>query len=110
MQKTLMASLIGLAVCTGNAFNPAVAAETKQPNLVIIMADDLGYGDLATYGHQIVKTPNIDRLAQKASNLPTIMHLPLKFSFTGGTINRADAISYRHTLMDPNGKRCGIRA
>ena len=31
MQKTLMASLIGLAVCTGNAFNPAVADETKQP-------------------------------------------------------------------------------
>ncbi|BBU86866.1 hypothetical protein EIMP300_82660 [Escherichia coli] len=65
MQKTLMASLIGLAVCTGNAFSPALAAEAKQPNLVIIMADDLGYGDLATYGHQIVKTPNIDRLAQE---------------------------------------------
>ena len=29
------------------------------------MADDLGYGDLATYGHQIVKTPNIDRLARE---------------------------------------------
>ena len=65
MQKTLMVSLIGLAVCTGNAFSPALAAEAKQPNLVIIMADDLGYGDLATYGHQIVKTPNIDRLAQE---------------------------------------------
>ena len=65
MQKTLMASLIGLAVCTGNAFSPALAAEAKQRNLVIIMADDLGYGDLATYGHQIVKTPNIDRLAQE---------------------------------------------
>ena len=39
MQKTLMASLIGLAVCTGNAFSPALAAEAKQPNLVIIMAD-----------------------------------------------------------------------
>ena len=39
MQKTLMASLIGLAVCTGNAFSPALAAEAKQPNLVIIMAN-----------------------------------------------------------------------
>ncbi|NYY76455.1 hypothetical protein DMI62_01610 [Escherichia coli] len=47
-----------------NAFSPALAAEAKQPNLVIIMADDLGYGDLATYGHQIVKTPNIDRLGR----------------------------------------------
>lgn len=111
MQKTLMASLIGLAVCTGNAFNPAVAAETKQPNLVIIMADDLGYGDLATYGHQIVKTPNIDRLAQEGVKFTDYYApAPLSFSFTGGTINRADAISYRHTLMDPNGKRCGIRA
>ena len=69
MQKTLMASLIGLAVCTGNAFNPVVAAETKQPNLVIIMADDLGYGDLATYGHQIVKTPNNDRRAQEGDKV-----------------------------------------
>lgn len=74
MQKTLMASLIGLAVCTGNAFNPVVAAETKQPNLVIIMADDLGYGDLATYGHQIVKHPILTGLPRRASNLLTTMH------------------------------------
>lgn len=37
----------------------------KASNLVIILADDLGYGDLATYGHRIVKTPNIDKLAQE---------------------------------------------
>lgn len=37
----------------------------KRPNLVFIVADDLGYGDLATYGHQIVKTPNIDRPAKE---------------------------------------------
>ena len=36
----------------------------KPPNLVLILVDDLGYGDLATYGHQIVKTPNIDKLAR----------------------------------------------
>ncbi len=35
----------------------------KTPNLVLILVDDLGYGDLASYGHQIVRTPNIDKLA-----------------------------------------------
>ena len=77
MQKTLMASLIGLAVCTGNAFSPALAAEAKQPNLVIIMADDLGYGDLATYGHQIVKHLISTGLPRKGSNLLTTMPPPL---------------------------------
>lgn len=33
------------------------------PNLLLILIDDLGYGDLASYGHPIVQTPNVDRLA-----------------------------------------------
>lgn len=38
--------------------------ETKQPNVVFILADDLGYGDLSCYGQEKFETPNIDRLAQ----------------------------------------------
>lgn len=38
-------------------------AEKKQPNIILIMADDLGYGDLGCYGSEHVQTPNIDRLA-----------------------------------------------
>lgn len=42
----------------------AHAAETKsKPNLVIIFADDLGYGDLGCYGHPTIRTPNLDRMA-----------------------------------------------
>jgi arylsulfatase A len=47
---------------------PAVAArgaETRPPNFVVIFADDLGYGDLACYGHPTIQTPHLDRMARE---------------------------------------------
>lgn len=40
---------------------PAGAAE--KPNIIYILADDLGYGDLGCYGQKIIETPNLDRMA-----------------------------------------------
>ncbi|SIS54552.1 Arylsulfatase A [Zobellia uliginosa] len=37
----------------------------NQPNFIIIFADDLGYGDLSTYGHPSIETPNLDRMASE---------------------------------------------
>ena len=36
-----------------------------KPNFILIMADDLGYGDISCYGNTYIKTPNIDRLAME---------------------------------------------
>lgn len=49
-----------LSTCLGAALP---AAGTRPPNIVFIYADDLGYGDLSSYGATRVRTPNIDRLA-----------------------------------------------
>jgi len=41
----------------------------KQPNVILIMTDDQGYGDLACHGNPIIKTPNIDVLYQESTRL-----------------------------------------
>ena len=50
---------LGALAFAGNA---AMAAPRKQPNVVLVMTDDQGYGDLSCLGNPVLKTPNIDRL------------------------------------------------
>lgn len=63
MNRYLSSMLIPLASLLASA-SIASAADTQQPNIVFILADDLGYTDLATYGSKYYETPHIDRLAQ----------------------------------------------
>ena len=47
---------------------PEVRATPERPNIVFILADDMGYGDLACYGNRYIQTPNIDRLARTGTS------------------------------------------
>ena len=51
------------------------AAPASPPNIIFILADDIGYGDLGSYGAKLVKTPNLDRLAREGCRF-TDAHSP----------------------------------
>jgi N-acetylgalactosamine-6-sulfatase len=59
-----MAGLAALAVTPSSA-RPAEKTEVRRPNIVLIVADDMGYGDLGCYGCPDIRTPVIDKLASQ---------------------------------------------
>ena len=62
-----------LVFCTRHAgaaeAKPTAEGKPRPPNVVFILCDDLGYGDLGCYGHPAIKTPNLDRLARQGMRL-----------------------------------------
>lgn len=62
MHRLLLSALF--AFLCGYSF---AAPATRPPNIVFLFADDLGWGDLACYGHPYAKTPNLDRLASEGT-------------------------------------------
>ena len=61
--------LLTAATCVRQSSAVQPTPSAQQPNLVVVLCDDLGYGDLACYGHTLIKTPNIDRLAEEGMRL-----------------------------------------
>ncbi|MEQ9441669.1 MAG: sulfatase-like hydrolase/transferase [Cyclobacteriaceae bacterium] len=67
----LIAILTCLTTCNKptTESNTASTEQTKTPNVLILLADDLGYGDLSCYGHPVIQTPNLDQLASEGVRL-----------------------------------------
>jgi len=83
-----------------------VPSGTNKPNIVFILVDDVGWGDLGAYGHPYAKTPNIDTLAAEG----TIFH---RFYVTGQVCSpsRAGFMTSRSpaTFVKPDTHKHGLQ-
>jgi arylsulfatase A-like enzyme len=68
-----MTKIIPLFFLFTLVLNISLFANKNRPNLVIIFADDQGYGDLSCFGSTVIKTPNIDRIAKEGRKFTSFM-------------------------------------
>ena len=64
-----LALLLAVVAAAAPSITAGQEATAQRPNVVLIMTDDVGYGDIGVYGAPDVKTPNIDRLARAGVRL-----------------------------------------
>jgi arylsulfatase A-like enzyme len=96
LSRKLLAVFIVLSLAVGLGAKQKVS----QPNLIYIMVDDLGYGDLGCFGQQEITTPNLDRLATEGMKLTSY--------YAGNTVCRPSRLCLwtgmhgGHTAIDSN--------
>ncbi|QEH43424.1 arylsulfatase [Chitinophaga sp. XS-30] len=84
-----MKQLLMLFLCINCS---TIANAQQKPNIVFILADDLGYGDIGAYGQQKIKTPNLDRLAAQGMRFTSF--------YSGATVcapSRSSLLTGLHT-------------
>ncbi|MEO6982484.1 MAG: sulfatase-like hydrolase/transferase, partial [Edaphobacter sp.] len=110
-RRTALQLIAGHVAATTVALAKPLHAKRQQPNVVFVLADDLGYGDFACLGNPYIKTPNVDRMHESALRLtdfhscPTCS--PTRASLMTGKY--CDSVGVWHTVMgrsllDPSAK------
>lgn len=89
----LFTGVLALVVC-GSLLSTASAAAAERPNVIVVMTDDQGYGDLSCHGNPELKTPNLDQLHGESVRLTDFHVMPMC------TPTRGQLLSGRSTLAN----------
>jgi arylsulfatase len=77
---------------TGAPVNPPAPDAANRPNVIIILSDDQGYGDLSAHGNPVLKTPNLDRLHSQSVRLTDFHVAPMCTPTRGQLLTGVDAL------------------
>src|SRR5437016_3247477 len=96
-------------LCVAGAAAPARASGSEgRPNILLIMTDDQGYGDLGIHGNPKIRTPNLDRLARESVRLKSFYVSPVcsptraslltgRYNYRTGVVDTFAGRSLMHT-------------
>src|SRR5687768_4256330 len=76
MRRSVVILLSALVLSSGPLAKEDQPATAQRPNVVLIITDDVGYGDIGSYGSPDIKTPHIDRLATEGVRLTDFYAAP----------------------------------
>ena len=75
--RTAWLALLSLVFCPGAERAADAAAAAKRPNFVVILIDDMGYGDIGPYGSKLNRTPCLDKMAAEGMKLTSFYAAPV---------------------------------
>ena len=81
--------------------------ESSPPNVILILTDDQGYGDLSFHGNPVIKTPHLDRLARESIRLTDFHVAPMCTPTRGQLMTGVDAL--RNGAMNVSSGRSLLR-
>ena len=116
MQRRDLLKAMGAGICAGLCHPLQAQPAESKPNIILCMADDQGWGDMAYYDHPELKTPNFDRMAAEGFRFDRFYAAAPVCSPTRGSVmtgrnpNRFGCFSWGRTLRPTgNNNRRGLQ-
>lgn len=98
MKTRFIQAALAAALTASSSLTLLAQQTAEKPNIIVILADDIGYGDLSCYGAKMVQTPNLDRLAREGRRF-TDAHSPAATC----TPSRRALLTGRYSWRQPEG-------